>query len=241
MMKKKYGLFTIICLLFCAASTVSAASFDCAKAATNVEKLICSNSEIEELDDKTTIIYSKAMSNSSEEQRSNLITRQIHWLKQVRNICKDIACLNEAYLARITELKSLFKAPADSYELTGIWFNDHGAAHSIYGKIVITDHTIAWGGNGHGNPFCKTQYSIEKEPIGISFKVLGRTYVYNENNDFKTYKLKLPSLAHDCVKNTPITHLRFTLPFDNPNYADVLEYEEHDHITGQLSFGKIND
>lgn len=236
-MNKKYKFFIVVSVLFYAASGVNAASFDCTKAVTPVEKIICSNSDIEELDDKLTIIYSKAINNNAEQQ-SDLIAQQKYWLKQVRNLCKNVACLKEAYSSKITELKSYFKMPIDRYELTGIWYGSDTASRSIYGKIVITDHAVAWGGKGTGNPFCKTQYSIESEPFGISFKdQIEGTYVYNENSQFKTFKLKLA--AQECINSR--TYLRFTIPFYNPNYADVIEYEENDHASAYIHFQKFND
>ncbi len=246
-MKDLTPLLAIAILLFCAASTVSAASFNCTKAGTHVEKLICSNSEISELDDQVNIDYHKALDKANDEERPNLINQQKHWLKFMRNRCKDALCIKQAYRSQIVGLAAALEPSKEKAytaeseqpnQLLGVWHSSGGAARAIYGKIVITDNTIAWGGKGTSNPYCQTEYSIEKESFGVIFKNQTEfTYVFNENSQFKTYKLKL--VPRECLNK--ITYLRFTLPFDIPNYADVVEYYEYDNIFGYMSFQKIND
>ncbi len=41
-------------------------------------------------------------------------------------------------------------------ELIGTWIGNSRAAHAIYGEIVITDKTIAWGGEVNDSPYCQT-------------------------------------------------------------------------------------
>jgi uncharacterized protein len=87
------------CLML--ASTVQAASFDCAKAKTKVEKFICADAELSKLDEKLAEVYSKV---SKDEQDAVLIKRQqLAWLKK-RNQCEDVSCLRDQYLRRIAEL-----------------------------------------------------------------------------------------------------------------------------------------
>ncbi|WP_411725859.1 lysozyme inhibitor LprI family protein [Methyloglobulus sp.] len=93
---------------FFASSTVNAASFDCTKAATHVEKLICSNSEISELDNEVNADYHKALDETNNELRTGLIKQQKHWLKFMRNRCKDELCLKHAYWSKLAELKIFF-------------------------------------------------------------------------------------------------------------------------------------
>lgn len=115
-MKKKCSSFPIIRILgfipifalFCATLTVSAASFDCTKAATHVEKLICSNSEISELDEKVNIDYHKALDETNSDLQADLINQQKHWLKFTRNRCKDELCLKHAYWSKLAEIKAFF-------------------------------------------------------------------------------------------------------------------------------------
>lgn len=109
MMNIKSGLiFIVAILLFCAASTTSATSFDCTKAATHVEKIICSNSEISELDNEVNVDYHKALDETNNELRTGLIKQQKHWLKFTRNRCIDELCLKHAYWSKLAELKTFF-------------------------------------------------------------------------------------------------------------------------------------
>ena len=229
-------LSAMACLVI-APSSASAASYDCAKAAAQVEKTICSESKLSILDDEMSFVYKYAL--FSTKNSVTLKKSQRDWIKK-RNLCQDKICLNKSYQNRIDEFEAIVDGhqnkplnPEDA--LKGLWYGSDRAAHAIYGTILITDNTIAWGGKPTSNPYCKTEYSIEKEPFGVSFKNQTKfTYVFNENSQFKTYKLKL--VPRECLNK--LTYLRFTLPFDIPNYADVIEYEENDHISGYIHFQK---
>ncbi len=85
-------------------SVVKAASFDCAKASTKIEHMICDNKDISRLDSQVAKLYKKGLAKSSNERLYRL--QQVAWLKQERNICKDIACLYQAYTSRIDILGS---------------------------------------------------------------------------------------------------------------------------------------
>lgn len=81
-----------------------AASFDCRKAATPVEKLVCSSNEVRVLDVRLYEAYQRAQRLSAE--ASTVRTQQRRWLKKSRNSCKTIECLSEVYQTRISELES---------------------------------------------------------------------------------------------------------------------------------------
>jgi uncharacterized protein len=85
---------------------VSAASFDCAKAATSVEKLICGSSELSTLDEHLGRYYSAARP-ALGPAASCLVQNQRDWLRRSRNVCKDAGCLRQAYLGRLAELDAL--------------------------------------------------------------------------------------------------------------------------------------
>lgn len=86
-----------------------AASFDCAKAATKVEKWICDNPTISELDDDLGKAYRDAINKDHEEQKHRLVAEQEHWLKHVRNLCSDEPCFKQAYSSRLAALAIFFK------------------------------------------------------------------------------------------------------------------------------------
>jgi hypothetical protein len=84
--------------------TATAASFDCAKAGSKVEKLICANPQLSELDSLLQDTYSKARTDLSPIQDQAIVSAQKTWLKRSRNICADQTCLTAAYNTRINEL-----------------------------------------------------------------------------------------------------------------------------------------
>jgi uncharacterized protein len=79
------------------------ASFDCRKAATSVEKLICGDKELQELDTSMSQRYSQMVSPDVSESEQT-ITDQRNWIKKVRNKCAAIECLKLAYRERINVL-----------------------------------------------------------------------------------------------------------------------------------------
>lgn len=80
------------------------ASFDCEKANSTVEKLICSTPEAASSDKRMAAAYVLAKENSSDAKA--LRTEQITWAKEVRNVCSDVACLIKVNETRIQKLNS---------------------------------------------------------------------------------------------------------------------------------------
>jgi uncharacterized protein YecT (DUF1311 family) len=95
--------FTLIASLIAFATTFSyAASFNCEKASTTVEKMICDNSELSRLDNDLNVEY-KAHLSQKNPTESDLVSRQRLWLAR-RNECTDKNCIRTRYLTRISEL-----------------------------------------------------------------------------------------------------------------------------------------
>jgi len=92
-------LFALLSLLL--EVDAQAASFDCAKAQTKVEHLICDNPEISKLDDALRASYKTAL---KDEKQANFIRlKQKQWMKE-RNSCDDAACVKSAYKRRLSSL-----------------------------------------------------------------------------------------------------------------------------------------
>jgi len=102
-------------LLFsvCISNVSCAASFDCTKAGTSVEKLICNNETISKQDEDLAKTYKNALDSTT--KKDELKKQQIAWLK-IRNVCKDETCVTQSYQNRILELSSqeLKKVTAES-------------------------------------------------------------------------------------------------------------------------------
>jgi uncharacterized protein YecT (DUF1311 family) len=225
-------------------SVVNATSFNCAKASNAVEKLICDQPDINVKDNNMAFIYKYALLFSK--NPNYLKSTQRAWLKR-RNECTDGVCLKESYKSRIDALIAVIdnirEKSSTPEELKGLWYGRGKASYAIYGSILITEHFIIWGARDYKlkqdlavkEEYCKATYSIEKEPMGTSFEnVHGRTFVLDENSQFKTYKIKLPGTCSPNVK-----YLRFTMEFGFPNSAEVVEYNQDGSWAGFIAFSKF--
>jgi uncharacterized protein len=93
-------------LLLGLSNAAAAQSFDCQKAGTPVEKLICADAPLRELDEYLGRYYAAARA-ELEGAASCLQADQAQWLKATRNACSTAACLKTAYLNRLGELDPL--------------------------------------------------------------------------------------------------------------------------------------
>src|SRR5262245_28989517 len=78
-----------------------AATFDCKRASSFAEKVICSDSRLASMDDQLGRLYKNALSASSDSE--GLKAEQKAWLS-LRNQCKDSDCIMKAYTDRISAL-----------------------------------------------------------------------------------------------------------------------------------------
>ncbi|HKI59523.1 MAG TPA: hypothetical protein VKA23_00690 [Mariprofundaceae bacterium] len=85
-----------------------AASFDCDKASTKVEKMICENKGLSKSDEMLGSLYSKLRSKVSNPAWTR--KHQKEWITHFRDRCKDALCLKSAYHNRIESLSSDLKA-----------------------------------------------------------------------------------------------------------------------------------
>ncbi len=87
-------------------------SFDCAKASNTVEHLICDNNQLADLDVQLSGQYKKALQQTVD--RTATQQEQIAWMKNVRNICDDVECIDKAYSTRLDQLNEVQINPLDS-------------------------------------------------------------------------------------------------------------------------------
>lgn len=118
-----WGKLFIIIVLFGLLSTQAiAASFDCHKAATWLEKTVCSNPELSKLDEELAKAYHDALASLSPEGQEETKQYQQQWLKEISPYCEarlkfkfddsTAECLEDTYKDRITQLQqSLIKFP----------------------------------------------------------------------------------------------------------------------------------
>lgn len=94
-------------------SLCCAASINCANSSTNVDRIICNDRQLSNLDDQLGQSYRKAL--QSAENFSALRDEQVQWLKNVRNKCSDEFCLKHVYLSRIRNLSFDCQTPRSEF------------------------------------------------------------------------------------------------------------------------------
>jgi uncharacterized protein len=98
---------TIAAIVLCGlSSAASAQSFDCTKSQTRVEKMICADAGLAELDEHLGRYYAAGRA-QLESAGSCLQADQAQWLKSTRDVCQTNTCLRTAYLNRLGELDAL--------------------------------------------------------------------------------------------------------------------------------------
>jgi Uncharacterized protein conserved in bacteria, putative lipoprotein len=115
MEKIKHCFIVIVLLIFSVNSY--GASFNCAKANTWPEKVICSNHQLSNLDDLLVSSYKKALSSTS--HKESLKAAQKKWLESIRNACQNTACLKSDYSSRIAELNDFVAATPKRFSFSG--------------------------------------------------------------------------------------------------------------------------
>lgn len=111
----KRSMWFAIPLLGCLAITqpLRAASFDCAKALTNIEKIICVDDAISKLDEELNAAYKAAL--KDKKQADAIKQAQKQWVKE-RNGCVDADCVTRAYEVRLSLLRGTHTPLGDSAE-----------------------------------------------------------------------------------------------------------------------------
>lgn len=90
-------------LLLTASATALAASFECGKARSKTEKLICSDAEVSALDETLNVAYKRAIDRVAD--KPGLRQSQRDWLASYSlTECSTPACLREAFAERIAVL-----------------------------------------------------------------------------------------------------------------------------------------
>ncbi|TCV74179.1 MULTISPECIES: lysozyme inhibitor LprI family protein [Methylomonas] len=111
-------LHRFVFLFLWSVSTPYAASFDCNKVQSKIERKICSDQSLSKLDDELSIIYRKVLDRIS--IPGQIKAEQSIWLKK-RNQCLDIPCIHTEYQQRIDDLNKVINLfPEISQKVTAI-------------------------------------------------------------------------------------------------------------------------
>ncbi len=136
---------TIAVLLL--STNLYAASFDCAKAGTKVEHMICDDLELSKLDEQLAKSYKLVVQDIT--QAEQIQQSQKLWMKE-RNGCTDMVCVKDAYRKRIGQLRISDNTPTQDAALEVMetpdkpgYFrldqsNDDAVCH-LLGRIINAD------------------------------------------------------------------------------------------------------
>ncbi len=166
-------------------STAHSAGFDCAKANTKQEKLICNNKALSDLDSKLDTAYKQTLkvlmtSLGDQSQAQQLVADQQKWLSQTRNACNDEGCLNLAYESRIMELG----APLLINGVTVNYFNGVAVFWDPSSRTDSFNQSIKANGKPGKILQCKTLIDIPSARGGRDIGMGGYcTYQENSKNE----------------------------------------------------------
>lgn len=144
-------------LIAALAPLASAASFDCAKARSPMEKLICSDAQLSALDEQLNTAFKEAITRSK--ARPQLVQWQREWLQSYEvTQCKNARCLGQEFAGRIALLQSVAPATAASARWNGTYTRYHqgkpdkdSASLAIVGlqdgKVYLAGDAVWYGPN----------------------------------------------------------------------------------------------
>ncbi|WP_251821070.1 lysozyme inhibitor LprI family protein [Campylobacter jejuni] len=108
-------------------------SFDCAKASTEVEKMICNDEsgELQKLDRYMAKTYKELRQNLNKNEQNKLLTSQRLWL-QTLNQCKSKECVKELLQNRVGELQNY------TAHTGNVWLGTYTLQENLYmGSFTI--------------------------------------------------------------------------------------------------------
>jgi hypothetical protein len=79
-------------------------SFNCSKASTQVEIMVCGNTELSALDRKMVTAYKDVLASASPDNIIRIKSEGTRWRTSIRDKCGAVECVRNAYLTRIGEL-----------------------------------------------------------------------------------------------------------------------------------------
>ena len=162
---------TLALLVLAAPITAQAGSYDCAKASTRIEKTICDDPGLSNLDDRLAASYRTQRARLGSTGAAWVKASQANWLRWMRAMCKGQAdlppCLEQVYAERIGQLERTVVVDAPGFRVVLIHDYDrpgHGPYAELLIETVARDSDRAFNGS-------MTAYSrscVEDEPSSSS-------------------------------------------------------------------------
>ncbi len=187
----KINAYLLVAVLSVLSFQVQSAGFNCAKASTPVEKMICTDAQLSKLDELLKVAYKKALANSSDP--TVLKEVQLEWLQDARNPCTEIECLKQVYTARLAELEPMTHAAPKLNAIVGDYQRyyhgklDDTASISVQdlknGQLHITGNAVWIGNVETGN--------VNTGELDGTFPIESNTLHYTSGEDDYACKLTL--------------------------------------------------
>jgi uncharacterized protein len=181
--------FLTIALILCGVfwTGANAASFDCAKAKSQMEKAICADTALGELDEKLGAVYSSVRSNLSESAKNKVRAHQVLWLKGVTSSCssesknkdssKYVSCLTNLYKSRISFLEGYLKPIAGTYKYPAL-----GAKSNISWDFFDGNSPASALTNGLIDKIVKLNDIQAEDELTINISLISKSIAYIEIN-----------------------------------------------------------
>jgi uncharacterized protein len=219
----------LLALISIASMNVHAASFDCSKASTKVEKTICSNNPLSLLDEQLADSFSKLKSQLNKKDFKILLREQRKWIKQRNKSCKNSrripSCLTWSYENRLHSLDLISRNIIPPLSELDAVCSGNGKRHSIDDGLfdINNDGVKEVGEKCHGGSM-HTPCMKFKQPNGerIFLNTIGfewKTY-WTFNSSYFAHNGKIYNL-HGADSGP--SHIRYTTPKNN-SYV-VCEFE----------------
>ncbi|MBF0463106.1 MAG: DUF2135 domain-containing protein [Magnetococcales bacterium] len=157
--------------LSCAAGAM-AAGFDCTKAATPVEHLICDDAEVSAADSRLLASFRQLQEafKEDEESRSWYKRTQQQWLQESRNRCPDVACLRLVYSQRILLLEQAIPRPIVLDAPLGGWRNSFGEEVTYTQNVSYPATGVNSQEEGEQLDFTRRQQALIRGHIAANLK-----------------------------------------------------------------------
>jgi len=207
--------------IFSASIFVHAASFDCTKAESPTEKLICENPTVSLLDEQLGKIYKQVLANTA--NKNSLKLEQLEWLKQQRN-CKDSECLTKTYQTRIEQLQKNGVAAVPTQEMQATPTTTKVTSKKVSFKIT----------EGKGRPLCEEYLKVLN---GTAWDDLRACKLPDfKNSPFQSVVFK-PYLGDELKAMDKLIYERYT---NKKDWDVVWSVRQHEYEIGYRSLGEAS-
>ena len=166
---------TLLFALLSLAGTASAhaASFDCAKARTGVEKAVCADPQLSEYDERIAAAYKRALDEWDGKIKAYVRNEQRHWLAEIRRIddndgeidptcaAGNLPCLRREYQLRTDELES------SGYRNSGVYQRSDGGGNLLVQAIRNADIRLRLYDRKHSQIVASAEDAAEAQRTGL--------------------------------------------------------------------------